>query len=121
MISYNNSDVIQCLRQYEMFANSLNLVKNQEQREMIIKQLTKLEEKILMLTNEIYVEEAYNLGRQIVKMNLKLDFGLSNSGIMGAVARGVVDGWNKIHENNESKRILEWMKTLYDIARKGDF
>ena len=24
-------------------------------------------------------------------------------------------------DNNESKRILEWMKTLYDIARKGDF
>ena len=61
MISYNNSDVIQCLRQYEMFANSLNLVKNQEQREMIIKQLTKLEEKILMLTNEIYEEEYMTL------------------------------------------------------------
>ena len=57
MISYNNSDVIQCLRQYEMFANSLNLVKNQEQREMIIKQLTKLEEKIINLTNEEYEEE----------------------------------------------------------------
>lgn len=43
----------------------------------------------------IYVEEAYNLGRMIVKMDFKLDFGLSNSGIMGAVARGVLDGWNK--------------------------
>jgi len=43
----------------------------------------------------IYVEEAYNLGRQIIKMDFKLDFGLSNSGIMGAVARGVLDGWNK--------------------------
>lgn len=41
----------------------------------------------------IYVEEAYNLGRQIIKMDFKLDFGLSNSGIMGAVARGVMDGW----------------------------
>lgn len=40
-----------------MFANSLNLVKNKEQRDMIIKQLTKLEEKILILTNEIYEEE----------------------------------------------------------------
>ena len=57
MISYNNSDVVQCLRQYEMFANSLNLVKVKEQREMIIKQLTKLEEKIISLTNEIYEEE----------------------------------------------------------------
>ena len=37
----------------------------------------------------LYVEEAYNLGRQIIKLDFKLDFGLSNSGIMGAVARGV--------------------------------
>lgn len=43
----------------------------------------------------VYVEEAYNLGRQIIKLDFKLDFGLSNSGIMGAVARGVLDGWNK--------------------------
>lgn len=42
----------------------------------------------------IFVEEAYNLGRQIIKMDFKLDFGLSNSGIMGAVARGVLEGWN---------------------------
>lgn len=46
-------------------------------------------------TDPVYVEEAYNLGRQIIKMDFKLDFGLSNSGIMGAVARGVMDGWNK--------------------------
>lgn len=43
----------------------------------------------------IYAEEAYNLGKKIVKMEFKLDFGLSNSGIMGAVAKGVLDGWNK--------------------------
>lgn len=45
--------------------------------------------------DEVYVEEAYKLGRQIVKMGMKLDFGLSSSGIMGAVARGVIDGWVK--------------------------
>ncbi len=45
--------------------------------------------------NPIYVRETYNLGKQIVKMGFKLDFGLSNSGIMGAVARGVMDGWNE--------------------------
>ncbi len=45
--------------------------------------------------NPLYEEEAYNLGRQIIKMDFKLDFGLSNVGIMGAVARGVLDGWNK--------------------------
>lgn len=43
----------------------------------------------------IYVDEAYNLGKQIAKMDFKLDFGLSSSGIMGAVAKGVLDGWNK--------------------------
>ena len=64
MISYNNGEVIQCLRQYEMFANSLNLVKDKTQREMIIKQLTKLEEKILLLTNEMYEEEYMNLANK---------------------------------------------------------
>ena len=59
MISYNSSDVVQCLRQYDMFANSLNLIKDEAQRSMIIKQLTKLEEKIIALTNDIY-EEEYN-------------------------------------------------------------
>ena len=45
-----------------------------------------------------YTEEAYNLGRKIVEMDFKLDFGLSNRGIMGAVARGVLDGWNAKQE-----------------------
>ena len=43
---------------------------------------------------EDYTEAAYLLGQLIVKMDFKLDFGLSNSGIMGAVARGVLDGWD---------------------------
>ncbi len=47
----------------------------------------------------IYVQEAYNLGRQIIKMDFKLDFGLSNNGIMGAVAKGVLDGWKEKHNN----------------------
>ena len=45
--------------------------------------------------DEVYVKECYNLGKKIAKMDFKLDFGLSSSGIMGAVARGVIDGWNK--------------------------
>lgn len=45
-----------------------------------------------------YAEEAYILGRKIVEMEFKLDFGLSNRGIMGAVARGVIDGWNDKRE-----------------------
>ena len=61
MISYNNSDVVQCLRQYEMFANSLKLIRTTEEKNMVIKQLTKLENKILTLTNELYEEEYYAL------------------------------------------------------------
>lgn len=45
--------------------------------------------------DSLYVEEAYNLGRKIAKLDFELDFGLSSSGIMGAVARGVLDAWNK--------------------------
>ncbi|MDR1026132.1 MAG: LOG family protein, partial [Lactobacillus sp.] len=45
--------------------------------------------------NPLYVEEAYNLGKQIVKVGFKLSFGVGNAGIMGAVARGVMDTWNK--------------------------
>ena len=43
--------------------------------------------------DEMYVEAAYDLGRQIARMEFKLDFGLSSNGIMGAVAKGVLDGW----------------------------
>ena len=47
--------------------------------------------------NPIYARETYNLGKKIVQMGFKLDFGLSNTGIMGAVARGVMDAWNEKH------------------------
>lgn len=57
MTNYNSSNVIQYLRQYEMFSNSLNLVKHPEEKKMIIKQLTKLEYKIIDITNETYEEE----------------------------------------------------------------
>lgn len=46
-----------------------------------------------------YTKEAYVLGRKIVEMEFKLDFGLSNRGIMGAVAKGVIDGWNAKRES----------------------
>ena len=64
MVSYNNSNVVQCLRQYDMFANSLNLVKTRDEKNMIIKQLTRLENKIIELTNEIYEEEYYELANK---------------------------------------------------------
>lgn len=50
--------------------------------------------------DEEYIQEAYRLGQKIIKMDFKLDFGLSNRGIMGAVARGVLDSWNA-KENND--------------------
>jgi len=52
--------------------------------------------------DDVYVEEAYNLGRQIIKMDFKLDFGLSNRGIMGAVAKGVLDGWKNKRDEIEN-------------------
>lgn len=64
MVSYNNGNVVQYLRQYDMFANSLNLVKTREEKNMIIKQLTKLENKILELTNETYEEEYQTLANK---------------------------------------------------------
>jgi len=64
MVSYNNSSVMQCLRQYDMFASSLNLVKTREEKDMIIKQLTKLENKVISLTNELYEEEYYSLANK---------------------------------------------------------
>ena len=64
MVSYNNSNVVQCLRQYDMFANRLNLVKTREEKNLIIKQLTKLENKKIELTNEIYEEEYYSLANK---------------------------------------------------------
>ncbi len=64
MVSYNSSDVVQSLRQYDMFANSLNLVKTKPERDMIVKQLTKLENKIIELTNDIYEEEYFALANK---------------------------------------------------------
>ena len=64
MANYNSDNVVQYLRQYEMFSNSLNLVKGREEKDMIIKQLTKLEYKIIEATNETYEEEYYALANR---------------------------------------------------------
>jgi len=47
-----------------MFANSLRLIRTAEEKNMVIKQLTKLENKILTLTNELYEEEYYALAEK---------------------------------------------------------
>ena len=45
--------------------------------------------------SKIYEEEAFLLGQEIGRHQYRLDFGLSSKGIMGAVARGVLDTWAK--------------------------
>ena len=45
--------------------------------------------------SKIYVEEAFRLGQEIGRHHYRLDFGLSSSGIMWAVASGVLDAWSK--------------------------
>lgn len=78
--------------------------------------------------NKQYTEEAYKLGKKIIKMEFKLDFGLSNSGIMGAVARGVLDGWNKLQNKLDGLPIqgitTEQYFSLYpnddDLIKKMD-
>lgn len=69
--------------------------------------------------NSIYTQEAYTLGKKIVEMGFKLDFGLSNTGIMGAVARGVMDAWNAKHLCSASNFPIQGITTeeyfkLYD-------
>ena len=54
MVNYNSSEVVQSLRQYDMFANSLRLINNDVERSMVVKQLAKLEIKIIDLTNKTY-------------------------------------------------------------------
>ncbi len=41
----------------------------------------------------IYEQETYQMGRLIAKLGFRLDYGFSNSGVMGAVAKGVLDEW----------------------------
>lgn len=45
--------------------------------------------------NSAYIEECYKMGIKIAKMGFRLDYGFSNSGVMGAVARGVLDNWKE--------------------------
>jgi len=57
----------------------------------------------------VYTEEAYVLGRQIADMDFKLDFGLSSAGIMGAVARGVLDGIKE--KKGHSDKVIQGITT----------
>ena len=51
----------------------------------------------------IYEEETYEMGRLIAKLGFRLDYGFSNSGVMGAVAKGVLDEWKKRKDEHYTK------------------
>ena len=44
--------------------------------------------------NPVYEQEVYKLGKEIGRQNYQLSFGLSSRGIMGAVAKGVLESWS---------------------------
>ena len=46
-------------------------------------------------SNPIYAQQAFELGQEISRQNYQLTFGLSSKGIMGAVAKGVMNEWLK--------------------------
>lgn len=71
-----------------------------------------------------YVEQCYKMGEKIAKMGFCLDYGFSNSGVMGAVARGVMDHF----EENKDKYINDAVpivgvttKEYYELYEKDDF
>ena len=54
MIEYANDSVIKSLKQYDMLAKSLKLTRDFEQRQDISYQMTKIIERVLVITNRIY-------------------------------------------------------------------
>ena len=52
----------------------------------------------------IYEQETYEMGRLIAKLGFRLDYGFSNSGVMGAVAKGVLDEWSQ-HKDEFYKEV----------------
>lgn len=67
--------------------------------------------------NPAYTKAAYELGKEIGKQEYQLTFGLSSRGIMGAVARGVVETW--IKRPNHSHKPIEGVTTK-DYLRRYD-
>ena len=65
--------------------------------------------------NPAYTKAAYELGREIGKQEFQLTFGLSSRGIMGAVAKGVVDSWNQ--NPDHSKKPIEGVTTETYLRR----
>ena len=71
-----------------------------------------------------YVEECYKLGAKIAKMGFRLDYGFSNSGVMGAVARGVLDNWKERQEKyygDVTPIVGVTTKEYYELYEKDEF
>ncbi len=74
--------------------------------------------------DEAYEQESYNMGRLIAQMGFCLDYGFSDSGVMGAVARGVLDEWeNNQHQFyvNVSPIVGVTTKEYYNLYQKDKF
>ncbi|MBE6444884.1 MAG: hypothetical protein E7019_02340 [Alphaproteobacteria bacterium] len=71
-----------------------------------------------------YVDECYKLGAKIAKMGFRLDYGFSNSGVMGAVAKGVLDNWLERKDKYYSEVapiVGVTTKEYFDLYEKDDF
>ena len=72
----------------------------------------------------LYEKEVYEMGRLICKMGFCLDYGFSNSGVMGAVARGVLDEWEK-NKDKYYKKVSPIVgittQEYYDLYQKDEF
>ncbi len=71
--------------------------------------------------NPVYVKQAYELGKEIGKHDYQLTFGLSSRGMMGAVAKGVLESWcqkpDKKHKPIEGVTTTEYLKR-YDTEKE---
>lgn len=70
-----------------------------------------------------YVEECYKMGAKIAKMGFRLDYGFSNSGVMGAVARGVLDNWKEREDkyyNDVTPIVGVTTREYYELYEKDD-
>lgn len=71
-----------------------------------------------------YVQACYEMGACIAEMGFRLDYGFSNTGVMGAVARGVIDTWaqnkEKYGNGNISPIVGVTTPEYYNLYEKDD-
>ncbi len=71
----------------------------------------------------VYEQASYQMGRLIAQMGFCLDYGFSNSGIMGAVAKGVLDEWEKRKDAYADVSPIVGITTqeYYSLYQKDEF